>query len=158
MATQRLIIAAIAGNSAKLITRQMQQWRQTLPMTELAAVDRFCDRLRDHVDSMPIVYYCEWIDRWLMADRVPGPYKVHGQRYQLATYSRAEAHLWADGCNDESQEEHWLASRLREAATAWSLMADEVVILVVRDVISRTVTDEYDVLSLGEIPDWLTTN
>ena len=152
MATQRLTVATFAGESAVAVAALIRSWR-TCP--DPAAVDRFCGALRENGSSLPIVYFCEWVDRWLMGDQVPGPGDVSGQRYEATCFTRSEAMAWAARCGNQWPEQQWLATRLREGASASSGLADRVVIVVVREVLGSSTTDEEVQASLGVVPGWL---
>jgi hypothetical protein len=104
--------------------------------------------------SLPIVYFCEWLDRWLMGDLVPGPEAVEGVRYQAACLVPEQALAWADRCGHQFPEQQWLASRLREAAVAWGGAEKQVVVLV-REVLGGSATDEEVETSLDAVPAWL---
>src|SRR5262245_7617583 len=139
MATQRLIVATIAGDSAAAVASRFRSW---VAHADTAAVDRFCDGLRQHGDSLPVVYFCEWIDRWLMGDLVPGPGGVVGQRYQATCLTPEDAVSWSQRCGQQFQEQKWLAARLREAAAAWGTITERYAVVVVREVIGASSMDE----------------
>src|SRR5262249_37497387 len=102
MATQRLIMATFAGESAAAVAALFQSWRSA-PNPE--AVDRFGASLREHGLSLPIVYFCEWRDGWLMGNLVPGPEAVDGRKYQAACFSPEQALAWADQCGKQFPEQ-----------------------------------------------------
>src|SRR5262245_48229298 len=131
MATQRVFVATLAGNAAPVIASIFASWRADPTCVDRTVVDRFCATLRANGASLPVVYFSEWIDRWLMGDRVPGPEAVWGVRFQTSCFSREEAIEWAARCGSQFQEEAWLAARLREAASAWSGRVEQVVVVVV---------------------------
>jgi len=155
MASQRLFVATLAGDAAAATANLFLSWRAASPAFDTLAVDRFCTSLRDNGTSLPIVYFCEWIDRWLMGDQVPGPGAIEGRRFQTACFSRQEAIDWASRCGSQYQEQEWLATRLREAALAWSGLADRVVVVVVREVFDGSTMDEEVQASLAVVPRWL---
>ena len=115
----------------------------------------FCQSLRENGTSLPILYFSEWIDRWLMGDHVPGPGMVEGRRFQATCLTREEAIDWAGRCGDQHQEQTWLAARLREAASAWCELADGALIVVVREVLEGSTTDDEVHASLRSLPAWL---
>jgi hypothetical protein len=117
-------------------------------------VDRFCAALRGNGLSLPVLYFCEWIDSWLMGDLVPGPGAAEGRKYQAACFSPEQALAWAERCGHQFPEQEWLAARLREAAACWD-GTERRVVVVVREVIGATTTDEEVAASLGVIPEWL---
>lgn len=103
---------------------------------------------------MPIVYFCEWVDCWLMGDLVPGPDPVEGRRCQVTCFSTEQAMAWADRCGHQFPEQEWLATRLREAVIAWGGIERRAVV-VVREVFDASTTHEQVEASLGVVPDWL---
>jgi hypothetical protein len=63
-------VATLAGQAAHAVAARSQQWH-AIPDAE--AVDRLCVSLRENALSLAILYFAEWVDRWLMGDDVPGP-------------------------------------------------------------------------------------
>jgi len=117
-------------------------------------VDLFCATLRENGLSLPIVYFCEWVDRWLMFDLVPGPEPAKGERYQVACFQPDEALAWAGQCGHQFPEQEWLASRLREAAAGWG-GAECRAVVVIREVLGGSTSDEEVEACLGVVPEWL---
>jgi hypothetical protein len=150
LATQRLTVATFVGESAAAVTALIRSWRAS---TDRASVDRFCVALRENGAFLPIVYFCEWVDRWLMGDLVPGPEAVEGRRYQAACLLPEQALAWAGRCGHQFPEQEWLASRLREAAVAWGGLEPRVIV-VVREVLGGSATDEEVEVSTGVVPGW----
>lgn len=151
MATQRLTMATFAGTSAAVVTALFRSWQIA---SDPAAIDRFCIALHEHELSAQIVYFCKWVDRWLMGDLVPGPEIVQGQRYQVACFSPQQAVAWAGRCGHQFPEQEWLASRLREAAVAWA--GDEcTAVVVVREALGASATDDEVKAFFGVVPEWL---
>lgn len=155
MASQRLFIAAIAGETAAKTASLFALWRADSSTADKLAVDGFCAALRENADSIHVLYYSEWIDRWLMGDRVPGPGMVKGRRFQATCLSRAEAIDCAAHCGGQFQEEEWLGARLREAALAWNDLVEPITVVVVRQVLDGSATDEEIRAALGVVPSWL---
>src|SRR5258708_36517922 len=114
---QRLTVATFAGESAAAVAALLHSWRVVL---DPVAVDRFCAAVRENGASLPIVYFCEWVDPWLMGDLVPGPDAAEGQRSQAACFSPEQALAWAGRCARQFPEEEGVASRLRAAAVCWA--------------------------------------
>src|SRR5450755_4785803 len=108
MATQRLTVATFAGESASVVAALVHSWRIG---SDPAAVDRFCAALRENGQSLPIIYFCEWIDHWLMGDLVPGPEAAQGRRYETTCLLPEQALAWAGQCGHQFSEQRWLASR-----------------------------------------------
>jgi hypothetical protein len=151
MATQRLTVATLAGESAAAVAALIHRWRTD---NDPAAVDRFCAALRDNGLALPITYFCEWVDRWLMGDLVPGPGAVEGRQFQVTCLSPQQALAWADQCGHQFLEQEWLAARLREAAVGWG-RDERLAVVVIRKVLGGTTTDDEVTASLSEIPGWL---
>ena len=152
MATQLLTIATVAGDAGAHVAKLFQSWRNKHPTPE--TVDQFCERLRANGSMLPVIYFAEWIDRWLMGDQVPGPEPIEGRRFQVAVFMPQSAVKWAEECGTQFPEECWLAARLREAATGW----DEVtvpIVVVLREVLGATSTNDEVRDSLRGVPVWL---
>lgn len=152
MAAQRLVVATLAGEAASAVIALFRSWT---PAADPAAIDLFCGRLRDNGDSLPVVYFSEWVDRWLMGDLVPGPAAAAGHRCEAVCLSPAQAIAWAEGCGDQFPEQGWLAARLREAARGWGSVAKRYAVVVVREVIGPSTADDEVRASLGAVPAWL---
>lgn len=152
MATQRLMIATLAEAAANQVRDVFSGWR-TNP--DPAALDRFCVALRDNCLSLSVLYFAEWVDRWLMGDLIPGPDACEGSRFQAACMSPNEARAWAGRCGQQFPEQESLAARLREAAAAWEGTLEPRVVLVVREVVGPSATDEEIIASLRQAPPWL---
>src|SRR5207248_11179845 len=75
------------------------------------AIDDFGERLRSNYAALPVVYFCEWIDRWLMGDQVPGPAAVAGRRFQASCMSPEDAAEGAGRCGSQFPEQLWQAAR-----------------------------------------------
>src|SRR5262249_9626783 len=119
-------------------------------------IDRFCGALRENGFALPVIYFSEWLDRWLMGDVVPGLATVEGRRYQAACLSAEQAIACADQCSHQFPEQEWFAARLREAAEGWLSVVEHYVVVIVREVIGPSMTDEEMRPSLKTIPSWLT--
>lgn len=152
MATQRLTIAVIAGESAAAV---VARFRSLESHPDAAALDRFCAALRANGLSLPIVYFCEWLDHWLMGDMVPEPGLLEGKKYQAFCFSPGQAATWARQCRSLNPEEKWLAFRLQESAVAWELVAQNRAIVLVRESVGPSTTDDDVKKSLKIVPQWL---
>jgi hypothetical protein len=148
-------VASIAGKSADAVETLFQSWRHLAAEPDADAVDHFCEQLRINGTALPIVHFCEWVDRWLMCDLVPGPNHLEGSRYHVTCMSPTQAADWADQCGTQFLEQLWLSARLREAAVSWELVADRRVIVVIREVIGGSTLDDDIRNSLACIPSWL---
>jgi hypothetical protein len=150
-----MIALTLGGEPARLATKAIASWRgQTSP--DVAAIDQFCDALRANANgALAVLYYTEWIDRWLMGDLVPGPNAVEGRRFQLTTFAPAQARDWAQHCQAKYQEGAWFAARLREAADAWCGDSETVLIVVVREVFGGLAGDDEIKAALEVVPEWM---
>jgi hypothetical protein len=151
VATQRLMLATLSGQTAYAVATQFQHWRSN-PDPE--ALDRFCSSIREHSSSLPVIYFTEWVDRWLMGDAVPGPGALDGRRFSVTCLNPSQAVAWADRCGG-SAEEGWLSSRLREAATAWGGTLELNAIIVAREVLGPSATDVEVQVAANSVPTWL---
>jgi hypothetical protein len=119
----------------------------------------------------PVVYFSEHVDMWLIGGYLGGflpaggdPCFVCGDCFELACYS-----LDDDGCLEELLEEslrpkptrtnppeyHWYHSRLLEAVRAWRPLVGDELLIVLRQVLGGTVTDEEVRQSLLRTPEWV---
>ncbi|WP_162670152.1 hypothetical protein [Gemmata massiliana] len=152
MATQRLTVATLAGQSAIAVTTRFDRWRSA---TDPTAIDQLCAAICEHALSPSVVYFADWVDRWLMGDLVPGPKKVEGHRVQATCLSPAETVAWAEQCGSQFAEHGWLVSRLREAAGGWGGVAEPYAVVIVREVIGASVTDDEVQAAAASVPAWL---
>ena len=152
MATQRLMVTTLAGQSAVAVSGLFEKWRSVL---DPEAVDRLCLSILENALSLSVVYFAEWVDRWLMGDLAPGPGAVEGRRFEATCLSTLEAKKWADRCGNQLAEQGWLASRLREAAAGWGGVAEPYSVVVVREVVDASASDD-EVRAVGaSVPAWL---
>jgi hypothetical protein len=145
---QRLLMATLAGDAADAAFAFFGS------TPDPGAVDRFCIAVSDNRLSLPIVYFCEWVDRWLMGDQVPGPNAIHGGDFQASCMTPAAAVAWAERCGDQFQEQLSFAARLREAALGWGTVSDRYAIVVIREVLHVSTGDDEVEVSLRGIPNW----
>ena len=151
------MMASVGGAAAEAAEALFRSWREGPQPPEPAAVDQFCEQVRANGHALPVIYFCEWIDRWLMGNLVPGPDPMHGRRYEVACLVPEQATQWAEQCGDQFPEQQWLASRLREAAAAWDGVADRRVVVVVREPMGASTDDEEVRTALQSVPGWLHT-
>ncbi len=157
MATQRLLIASLVGQAATVTRERFSRWRSPTTRADVVAVDRFCEALRANAASLTVLYFSEWIDRWLMGDDLPGPGKVEGRRFQTTCFSSTEALEWAASyCRH--QERQWLTARLREAASAGIWLMEPRLVVVVREILGLSATDEEIRQALDSAPSWLSSD
>ena len=93
-----------------------------------------------------------------MGDLVPGPGAVEGRQFQATCLSSALATGWADRCGTQFAEQGWLASRLREAAVGWGRLAEPYAVVVIREVIDTSPTDDEVQAAASSIPAWLSSH
>ena len=160
MPTQKLMIAAIAGHAGEAVGELFRGWRAARlgdgwHDNVRQAVDVFCEGLRAHGSELPVVYFSEWVDRWLMGDDVPGPEAVSGCRCEAACTPSADLANWARRLGNQHQEHRWLVRRLREATQAWQPLSGATVVVVAREVLGGSATDEEVTASFQVVPAWL---
>lgn len=156
MATQRMTVATIAGDAGRSVHNRFAAWKVVQLQEPIrSVVDEFAKHLRENSASLPVVYFCEWIDRWLMGDAIQGPLSVHGARWQASCQSPEEARQWAMNVGTQWPEQRRLAACLLEAAGAWNGLVGEAVVVVLREILGASATDEEVVASLRVIPPWL---
>jgi hypothetical protein len=154
MATQRVTIATLIGESTDVANALFNSWRAD-PAAANVAVDSFCEQIRLNGHLLPIVYFCEWIDRWLMGDQVPGPDALEGRRFQAVCFSPDEAIAWAEKLGTQFDEQLWFAARLREAADGWGLVVEKRAVVVTREALAASTCDEEVVAASRALPNWL---
>ncbi len=164
MASQIFTVATIGGRSSERVRALFSKWElATREAPEdssvvLSAVDAFCDALRLHRTELPILYYAEWIDRWLFGRDASDSTWVSGRRFEACCLSRAEAAKLTDARHQQFQEGTWLLSRIREASSAWELLSEAAAILIVREVFSGSTLDADVVATLPLLAEWLSTD
>jgi hypothetical protein len=155
MASQRIILVSIGGQAARAIADLFVSWRTAGSTLQQADVDRFCEALLSNRCSLPILDYCEWVDRWSAGNLIPGPGAVAGRRFETTCLSPVETEEWASRCGNQWQEQITLASRLREVAKSWGEVVEHRLVLVIREVLDVSTSDEQVKESLGVVPTWL---
>jgi hypothetical protein len=73
----------------------------------------------------------------------------------LTARTPEESATWASQCGDQFPEQRWLASRFQEASEAWRPLVVSTVIVVLREVLGGSATDEEVTASLKGVPQWL---
>lgn len=150
MATQRFTVAAIAGKAGAAVAALCRAWSLAQFDGQLSTLVRL---LRTNGAALPVVYFCEWIDRWLMGDALPEPV-ARDQNLEVTWGSAGEASTWATQCGRQFPEELWLAARLGEAAQS-APPNSECVVLLVREVLGATPTDDEVMVACQTVPAWL---
>jgi hypothetical protein len=164
MATQRVIVAKIAGAAGVAVADHFRRWLASGSGEEFRApiraeVDQFAETLRANAASPPVVYYCEWIDMWSMGDVIPalgsaGVRVVRGDRYEACCHQPTVSLIAPSNHGEPAQESVWTEARLREARAAWSGLVDESILVVLREPLGATVTDEELRAALRSLPRW----
>jgi hypothetical protein len=151
--TQRWVVALVAGRTAVTIAALFQTWRRAVHVP--GKVDKFCNDLRTHSSALPVLYYSEWIDRWLGSDAFPEPQIVSGRRFEACCLPAVRVREWSKQVDRQFPEQEWFANRIREASRAWQPSMSESVVLIVREVLGGSATDEEIAQSFLSIPEWL---
>jgi hypothetical protein len=165
IATQRIILANLGGAAAAAVAVRFRRWLGScqggnFPAPVRREVDQFAVTLRANAASPPIIYYCEWVDMWSMGDvipalGVPGARVVRGDRYDACCHDSNVSLLAPTLGGEMAQEAEWLVARLREARSAWSGLVSESALVVLREALGGTVTDEELQAALWSVPRWL---
>ena len=159
MATQRITVVTIGGEAGLTVTKLFRRWltaRTNGQGADIALeVDLFAHQLRTNGGYPPILYFTEWFDLWLMSDTICGTEVVEGKHFEAWCGSRIEAAESADRLGEQYPEQRWLAARLREAAEAWQPLAESAAVVLLREVLGPTITDEEVRFSLRKMPEWL---
>lgn len=180
MAAQWVEIIRIGGAAARNVAEQFQCWASARttddpnewdedqwPAAVRAEVDGFVDRVREHAESPPILYYCRYVDLWssryVFDDlHLPRPIMIHTRYRQVYCYDLE--HTGATIRNSlvaQLNEEHfapenrWFLHRMQEAVEAWDALDPQSVILTVREVYRGAYEDREIVALLRERPEWL---
>jgi hypothetical protein len=183
VATQRITLAKIGGKAAEVVVRRLRAWsaarrtdlgdeqsNEQWPPDVRRQADEFTERLRSHALAAPVIHFIEWVDPWSMGDLFahwltpsegPPPSVVHGDRFELYGYALPDdgrlARYLASAGLQQFKESDWYVRRLQEAVESYSGVTDRAVILVARNVVASTVTDDDMKDSFARVPDWLST-
>ncbi len=181
MATQRITVAKIVGAAGAAVRQRLQTWsaaRQAVnpnewgstqwPQSVRDEADEFAGRMRANALALPVLHFVEWVDRWSMGDLFDRwltppegspPLLVFANRFVVYGYSlpdegRLGRYLAAAG-PQQWPETDWFIQRLQEAIEAWRGLVEQATLVVLRDVVDGSVSDEEVTTSLARIPDWL---
>ena len=181
MATQRITIAKIGGIAADVALRRLRAWaavREEADLDEWSSdqwphkirvqADEFADRLRANSLAPPVIHFVEWTDlwsigdlfhRWLLPPGGPPPLAIYADRFEVYGYSlpdggHLDRHLTTAGPQQFGEYDRFV-SRLQEAVGAWQEVAEQAVLIVLREVGGGLVTDEELTASLSYVPEWL---
>jgi hypothetical protein len=184
LATQRIILAKIAGRAAAAARARFAVWSaaRTVQSAEIwspeqwpddvrRSADAFADRLRAEGHVLPVVYFSEHVDLWSIGDFYRGclpagsnTLTVFGDHFELACYSLPDDNRLADELKEalkqqnvrkNPREEHWFRLRLQEAVRAREPLGAESLLVIVRQVLDVTVTDIEVQQSLFRVPPWI---
>jgi hypothetical protein len=182
MATQRIRIVKVGGTAADVVIRRIREWslaRQSRAENEWSSeqwsadirkrADELAERLRSHAFVPPIIHFVEWVDtwsggdvfhRWLMPPGREEPLVIYADQFELFAYPVSDGgHLFGrlSGAQRQQQwtESRLLVRRLQEAIEAWQELADRAVVVVLRQVVQGTLSDEAVAACLKSVPDWL---
>lgn len=160
MATQRITIAKIAGRAAAAVRERFAAWAA---VPDLAAANSFAARLREEAHVPPVLFFAEYIDLWSMGDL------LHDELRPLADIVAICGGRFEQFCcplplrdgfqqlKDKTQfdEQQWFRQFIAEAAKAWEPMCGPAVLVLLREVLGATVTDEEVRGGLERVPTWI---
>jgi len=137
-----------------MVAALFRKWHSTEDASEQdavrSAVDTFAKQLQDHGGIPPVVYYCEWFDYWSMCDLLHFGTMVGGKQFEASCGSRRDAIVQAEQYRNQFPEQQWLTTRFREAAEAWQLLAESATVVILRQVLRPSYTDEEVVATLSD--------
>jgi hypothetical protein len=154
MATQKITVATFGGETAVVISEFYRKWSVS---PDCDSIDQFCQALTDTEFRLPALYlyFCQWLDGWLMGDQVPGPGKVSGKHFEFTCLSQPDTIVIAGEIKQQFPEQKWLSNHLLEAVSEVGSMQGNRVV-VVRDVLGPSISGDDQRAALSTIPDWLT--
>lgn len=169
MATQRLVLLKLVGESGRLVAERCRAWaakQQAAPDDpELRKeIGRFAEVLDSHRAELPVVYYSEWLDRWSMGDDIATPFTsrggivLHGNGpfYEVCCTDQPASLLTLPPEGWQFDEQKWLAVRLREAAAAWGLLTAGGTLVLLRQINGASTGDEEITSAVPMVPTWVT--
>lgn len=171
MATQRLILLKIVGESGRVVAERCRVWsvRQHDAPDDpeiQRAVGRFAETLDAHRTELPVVYYSEWLDRWSMFDAFTEPFvcrggivlKAGGTFHEICCTDHPAAMLTLPADGWRHDEQTWLAVRVREAVAAWNPLVPGGTLMLLRQVVGPSTLDMEITAALPHVPGWLETS
>ena len=169
MATQRLVLLKIVGESGRLVAERCRVWatkqRAAPDDPELRKeIGRFAEALDAHRTELPVVYYSEWLDRWSMGDDIGTPFTerggvvlvANGPFYQVCCTDQPASLLTLPPDGWQFDEQKWLAVRLREAAAAWEPLIAGGTLVLMRQAYGASTGDDEITSAMSVVPAWLT--
>lgn len=181
MATQRITVAKIGGAASEAVALRFREWAKLRrldkpnevsssqwPSDARDSADRFVSSLRANAMVPPVIHFAEWIDLWSMFDTFrrwltppdgAEPGYIHTGRSELYCYALPDggrlASYLAEAGSQQWRETDRHIWHLREAVRAWETLVDRSVIVVLREAIDGSVSDEEVSTSQKVIPAWL---
>lgn len=180
---QTITIIKICGKATNAVVSLFQQWLRGHTLggaaeeslaSFRAELKSFVECLRANATSLPILFYCEYLDAWSMGDiidRFLTP--THGNQllrasvdeYDIACYALPDHDVLASSLSailgreliksESGQEEYWFARLLYEAVLSWQTISPTGAVVVIRHIVGPSVTDEEAIASLESVPAWL---
>lgn len=158
MASQLFTIAVIAGQAAAAVRDRFAHWDSTASQDSESGtnpeVDAFCEALQRHRTDLTILYYCQWIDRWLFGADVSKEKWQEGKRFSACALRPEQAERLAQR-PPQDQENAWMATRLKEASEVWKPPAGDTVMVVIRQILGVSADDREIVAACDTVPEWL---
>lgn len=176
MAIQQWTVIKIVGPAAANVAHRFDGWlraRRTddpsmlhapqWPRATRQAVGRLLARLHEHRLQMPIAYYSQHTDLWSSGGEAESfgfdDQVVHdgGELWchMLPDRGRLLRHAKKRVADARQSETKWLATRLIDAADAYQKLWRDATILLHRDVIAVSSSDEELIQSSAHLPDWI---
>jgi hypothetical protein len=185
MATQRVIIAKVAGAAGDALFRRFRKGPKqnassaSEPNTKgrtRAPTDHdlqeFVDHLRRDACQPPVVFYAEYADTWSMGDVFARPFRMRRHVARVdANNLEITVYRLPDGGRLEQfvrlmlrrkhlrerrpQEDRWFYTILLEALLSWESLVEDSVLLLVRDLVGGLLLDEEIERAAQQIPEWV---
>ena len=180
MASQRLIIAKIAGAAATYTLELFTRWSggregcgstgwfpRLWPESVREEADDWAASLRENGHKPPVVFFAEYVDLWSYSppDRYFGEHgliQVLSNRYelyciQLPLSASAQTEIHNVRVNGQWSEDRLFGIMIEEAVAAWNeLVKDDPAVLVfIRRITAGAAEDHEITASLAGTPPWL---
>jgi hypothetical protein len=180
MASQRMIVAKIAGEAAVSLFDRFRNFNLQGARLRGNRDSRTCDELqhfvsglRAHSDCPPVLFYAEYVDMWSMGDVFTRPFAGFNRRrflhvedgielmvYRLPDKGRLERTIRAALRPKRVRSAQWQETRLfltilLESVLSWEEIKGKSALVVVRDVHGSLVLDEDVIRSMKHVPEWI---
>ncbi len=181
MASQVITLAKIGGKAGDHLWAMFQRWYETRsadqtseissdqwPTATHEAVEQFVTNLEQCRNCPSVLYYAQWLDSWSMGDVFQacflssdgaGGLHVCSPKYELFAYRLPDEDRLLNRTKSRRRnlpdQEEWLRWHLRQAMGAWSSIAQQSTLVLVRNVVGGMATAEEVEASLDLTPDWL---